>query len=110
MILFPAVGGPTVAEAWLACDPVATPGGDAELMTVLIVGCALGMALCIGYQWGRRTAGRPMTWKQRTSRIAVGRLVVQLAGLVMARRIHRIIVVRGALPAIGWTALLSRIR
>ncbi|OBK14291.1 hypothetical protein A5635_10200 [Mycobacterium asiaticum] len=99
-----------LAEVWLACDPVATPAEDADLMTVLFVGCALGMALCIGYQWGRRTAGRPMTWKQRTSRVALGRLAVQLAGLVVARRVQRMVVVRGAAPVIGWTALRSRNR
>lgn len=99
-----------LAEAWLSCDPVATPAEDADLMTVLILGCALGMALCIGYQWGRRAAGRPMTWKQRTSRVAVGRLAVQLAALVVARRVQRMVVVRGALPVVGWTALRSRIR
>ncbi|OBK15917.1 hypothetical protein [Mycobacterium asiaticum] len=87
-------------------------------MTVLIVGCALGMALCIGYQWGRRTDPQPVTqngrkvWKIRTSRVAIGRLAVQLAALVISRRIHRMLLVRAPLPAAlgGWAALRSRLR
>jgi hypothetical protein len=46
------------------------------------------MAAGMGYYMGRRQAMAPPTWRQRTSRIAVGRLTVNLLVLLTARRIR----------------------
>jgi len=58
-------------------------------MTVLAGIAALAMAACVGYYFGRRVVSTPSTWKKRTSRIALGRLAVNLLVLVTARRIQR---------------------
>ena len=90
-----------VAEAYLARDLAATAAMDAHLMTVLVVGCALVTALCVGYGLGRRTTPRPATWQNRTSRLALGKLAVSLAAVVVARRLQRSLFRHRALPALG---------
>jgi hypothetical protein len=58
-------------------------------MTEVAVMAALVTALCIGYHFGRRAGSTPSTWKQRTSRVAVGRLVINLLVLMTARRVRQ---------------------
>lgn len=58
-------------------------------MTGLVVISALVTALCIGYYFGRRAGSTPATWKKRTSRVALGRLAVNLLVLMTARRIRQ---------------------
>lgn len=58
-------------------------------MMVFAVLCALTTAAWIGYYAGRRAGSTPSTWKKRTSRIALGRLVLNLLVLVTARRVRR---------------------
>jgi hypothetical protein len=58
-------------------------------MTALALISALGAALCLGYYLGRRARSKPSTWKKRTSRIALGRLAINLLVLMTARRIHQ---------------------
>lgn len=58
-------------------------------MTALAVISALVAALCIGYYFGRRAGSTPLTWKKRTSRVALGRLAINLLVLMTARRIRR---------------------
>jgi hypothetical protein len=67
-------------------------------MAALAMICALATALCIGYCLGRRAGSTPSTWKRRTSRIALGRLAINLLVLVTARRIRQGFVVERALP------------
>jgi hypothetical protein len=74
---------------YLPRDPAATVTDNAHHMTVLAVIAALATATCVGYYFGRRSGSAPSTWKQRTSRIAVGRLAISLALLLTARRIRR---------------------
>ncbi|OBI14909.1 hypothetical protein A5712_29735 [Mycobacterium sp. E2327] len=59
-------------------------------MAVLALLCALATATCIGYYLGRRAGSRPPTWKQRTSRVALGKLAISLLVAVTARRILRL--------------------
>ncbi|WP_068186866.1 hypothetical protein [Mycobacterium sp. UM_CSW] len=59
-------------------------------MAVLALLCALATATCFGYYLGRRAGSRPPTWKQRTSRVALGRLAISLLVAVTARRILRL--------------------
>jgi hypothetical protein len=56
-------------------------------MTALALISALGTSVCLGYYLGRRAGSKPSTWKRRTSRIALGRLAINLLVLVTARRI-----------------------
>ena len=56
-------------------------------MTALALICALGTALCLGYYLGRRAGSKPPTWRRRTSRIALGRLALNLVVLMAARRV-----------------------
>jgi hypothetical protein len=58
-------------------------------MMVFAVLCALATAAWIGYYAGRRAGSTPSTWKKRTSRIALGRLAINLLVLVTARRVRR---------------------
>jgi hypothetical protein len=58
-------------------------------MTAIAVVSALVTSLCIGYQFGRRAGSTPPTWKQRTSRAALGKLAISLIVLMTARRIQR---------------------
>jgi hypothetical protein len=58
-------------------------------MMVFAVISALVTATWIGYYLGRRAGSTQSTWKKRTSRIALGRLVINLLVLVTARRVRR---------------------
>jgi hypothetical protein len=58
-------------------------------MTALAVVSALATALCVGYYFGRRAGSTPSTWKRRTSRVALGRLAINLLVLMTARRIRQ---------------------
>jgi hypothetical protein len=58
-------------------------------MTVLAAFAALTVATCVGYSFGRRAGSTPLTWKKRTSRIALGRRAANLLVLVAARRIRQ---------------------
>jgi hypothetical protein len=51
---------------------------------------AIAMATCGGYYFGRRAGSTPPTWKKRTSRIALGKLAINLLVLMTARRIRRV--------------------
>lgn len=57
-------------------------------MTVLAAIAALAAASCLGYYCGRRVGSTRSTWKKRTSRIALGRLVISLLVVLSARRIR----------------------
>ncbi len=70
-------------------------------MTTLALIAALGTALCLGYYLGRRAGSRPTTWKRRTSRIALGRLAVNLVLLMAARRLLTLRVVDSLGPLRG---------
>lgn len=59
-------------------------------MAVLALLCALATATCVGYYLGRRAGSRPPTWKQRTSRIALGRLTLSLLVAMTARRVLKL--------------------
>jgi hypothetical protein len=67
-------------------------------MTALAVISALVAALCVGYHLGRRAASTPSTWKKRTSRVALGRLAINLLVLMTARRIRQRFPARRAFP------------
>jgi hypothetical protein len=58
-------------------------------MTALALIAALGTALCVGYHLGRRAGSRPSTWKKRTSRVALGRLAINLLVMMTARRVRQ---------------------
>ncbi len=58
-------------------------------MTMLAVTAALALATWVGYLCGRRAAAAPPSWRQRTSRIALGRRAVNLFLLIAARRVRR---------------------
>ena len=58
-------------------------------MAVLAGIAALVMATCGGYYFGRRAGSTPPTWKQRTSRMALGKLAISLLALTPVRRIRR---------------------
>lgn len=58
-------------------------------MTVFAAIAALAMAACVGYYFGRRAGSAPSSWKKRTSRIALGRLAINLLVLLTARRVRR---------------------
>jgi len=47
------------------------------------------MAAGMGYYMGCRQAVAPPTWRQRTSRVALGRLTFDLLVALTARRIRR---------------------
>jgi hypothetical protein len=57
-------------------------------MTMFAGIAALAVATCVGYYFGRRGGSRPSTWKQRTSRITLGKLAISLLVLLTARRIR----------------------
>jgi hypothetical protein len=69
-------------------------------MTALAVIAALMTALCIGYHFGRRAGSTPPTWKQRTSRVGLGKRAIGLVLLMTARRIQRSIPAQLGLPAV----------
>ena len=58
-------------------------------MTALVVISALVTALCIGYYFGRRAGSTPSTWTKRTSRVALGRLAINLLVSMTARRVRQ---------------------
>lgn len=58
-------------------------------MTAIAAICALMAATCIGYYFGRRAGTRRPTWKKRTSRIALGKLALNLLAMITARRLQR---------------------
>jgi len=71
-------------------------------VTVLAVICALATAICIGYYFGWRAGSTPSTWKERTSRIALGRLAISLLVLITACRIRQSFQVERVFPdAVG---------
>jgi hypothetical protein len=71
-------------------------------MAALAMICALATALCIGYYLGRRAGSTPLTWKRRTSRIALGRLAINLLVLLTARRIRQGFAAERGLPDPLW--------
>jgi hypothetical protein len=80
-------------------------------MTALAVISALVVALCVGYHLGRRAGSTPSTWKKRTSRVALGRLAINLLVLMTARRIRRSFGARRVFPAVGFArASVARLR
>ncbi|PJE06022.1 MAG: hypothetical protein CK428_25255, partial [Mycobacterium sp.] len=50
----------------------------------------LGTALCVGYHLGRRAGLKPSTWNKRTSRVALGRLRINLLVLMTLHSIRRL--------------------
>jgi hypothetical protein len=58
-------------------------------MAVFAVICALATATWLGYYVGRRAGSSRLTWQKRTSRIALGRLVISLLVLVTVRRVRQ---------------------
>ncbi|MDG4666069.1 hypothetical protein [Mycobacterium sp. 236(2023)] len=58
-------------------------------MTALGILVALTAALCIGYAVGYRRGSRTPTWRQRTSRAALGRQAVGLIAMVAASQLQR---------------------
>jgi hypothetical protein len=72
-------------------------------MTALAVIFALVASLGIGYQCGRHAGSasplRRPTWKQRTSRVALGKRAIGLVLLVSARRVQRSFPAPRAIPA-----------
>jgi hypothetical protein len=67
-------------------------------ITALAVISALVTALCIGYHFGRRAGSTPSTWRERTSRVALGRLAINLLVLMTARRIRQSFLARACSP------------
>jgi len=78
-----------LAEVCLGCDLPATATQDAHLHAALALIAALGTALCVGYHFGRRAGSKPSSWKKRTSRVALGRLAINLLVLTTARRVRQ---------------------
>ena len=62
------------------------------------------MAAGMGYYFGRRQVVAPPTWQQRTSRIALSRLTMDLLVALTARRVRR------STMAIVASNLLARVR
>ena len=77
-------------------------------MTPIAVICIV-TALCIGYQFGRRADARPSTWKKRTCRSALGRVAAGLIVLLIARRVQRNFLAKGAW-AVKFTEPLQLLR
>jgi hypothetical protein len=59
------------------------------MMMVAMFAVVAMLAMSVGYHCGRRVGAAPPTWKQRTSRIALGRRAVDLVVLIAARRVRR---------------------
>jgi hypothetical protein len=82
--------GPVLlAEVYLARDLPAMTGKDAHHMAALAVICALATATSVGYYVGRQAGSSRPSWKKRTGRIALGRLVISLLVLMTARRVRQ---------------------
>jgi hypothetical protein len=58
-------------------------------VTVIAFIAALATATCIGYYLGWRAASTPPSWKKRTTRIALGRQVINLLAMITARRLQQ---------------------
>ncbi|BBZ45225.1 hypothetical protein [Mycobacterium parmense] len=58
-------------------------------MMLLAAIAALATATAVGYYFGRRAGTPRVTWRKRTSRVALGRLAISLLVLVTARRVQR---------------------
>ena len=58
-------------------------------MTVIAAICALATAICVGYYVGRRAGSTRPSWKKRTSRIALGKLAINLLAMITARRLQQ---------------------
>ncbi|MCA2241984.1 MULTISPECIES: hypothetical protein [Mycobacterium] len=58
-------------------------------MTVIAAICALTTATCIGYYFGRRAGSTRPSWRKRTSRIALGKLAINLVAMITARRLEQ---------------------
>ncbi|TAM67973.1 hypothetical protein [Mycobacterium sp.] len=58
-------------------------------MTVIAAICALTTATCIGYYFGRRAGSARPSWTKRTSRIALGKLAINLLATITARRLQQ---------------------
>lgn len=58
-------------------------------MAVFAMICALATATWAGYYVGRRASSPRPSWRKRTSRIALGRLVISLLVLMTARRVRQ---------------------
>jgi CDP-diglyceride synthetase len=78
-------------------------------MTPIAVICVVVAALCIGYHFGRRAGSRPSTWKKRTSRAALGRVAAGLIVSMIARRVQRNFLAKGAW-AVKFTEPLQLLR
>jgi hypothetical protein len=63
-------------------------------MAMLVLVCALATTAGLGYYAGRRAGSAPSTWRQRTSRVALGRLAMSFVVLVAARRLRRTVALR----------------
>jgi len=70
-------------------DLSATTAKDAHHVTVIAAICALAAATCVGYYFGRRAGSARPSWKKRTSRIALGKLALNLLAMVTARRLQQ---------------------
>nr|WP_297593168.1 hypothetical protein [Mycobacterium sp.] len=78
-----------VAGVWPVRDLSATTAKDAHHVTVIAAICALATATCLGYYFGRRAGSARPSWKKRTSRIALGKLALNLLAMVTARRLQQ---------------------
>lgn len=77
-------------------------------MSAVAVVALVVAALTVGYQAGRRTAGKP-TWRQRTRRSSLGRQALVLAVLMAAGHAERSVQRRW--PLLGRPAThLGRVR
>jgi hypothetical protein len=93
-----------LAEVYLGRDLPATATKDALTMMVVAAVCALATATWVGYYVGRRAGSTPSTWKNRTSRVALGRRAISLLVLITARRVRQRFVFDRVLPvaAVFW--------
>jgi membrane protein DedA with SNARE-associated domain len=79
-------------------------------MTMLAGMAAVAMATCVGYYFGRRAGSTRSTWKKRTSRLALGRLVISLLVLLTARRIRQLRALRLIAPVELLQGSVARMR
>jgi hypothetical protein len=73
-------------------------------MMVVAAVCALATATWVGYYVGRRAGSTSATWKNRTSRVALGRRAIGLLVLITARRVQQKFTFDRVLPvaAVCW--------
>jgi CDP-diglyceride synthetase len=107
------VGGPIRLSCWPRCIWPVTCARLRQrtliFMTPIAVICVVVAALCIGYHFGRRAGSRPSTWKKRTSRAALGRVAAGLIVSMIARRVQRNFLAKGAW-AVKFTEPLQLLR